>query len=356
MGLLILTHSSRPADMKRLSLNYLTRRYEQPDRLQSVPPLNELPPAHIYEVYGGGISFFHTDKTKQKPVRLITSLALTRKIQHAHLHDNERLVVCTENGIEVWRLPMPWWKCDASHFQAYTVEKVVDHPLMAGLHTAFTSTDGKIVCSASAPDAVMLIELETCEVERIVRMPADLYGSNYCSLEDADLRSHYINNDCQTTHINCAYPGQNGEVLVSTLIQGAIGIFDRMQNWQYREVSRGFTGCHGARFTPDGLLYFADSTMGALVIMDRRGQVLRRYSTGCRWLHDVQHLWGNVYAFALSDWNQILVADIAIDRVLYRQRFRASYHPRLEPILKRLGVWVGNTTQFISFHPDPFER
>ena len=77
-------------------------------------------------------------------------------------------------------------------------------------------------------------------------------------------------NDLQTTHINDASSMDGGSrVVVSTLIQGAIGVFD-LGGGSYQEVTRGLVGCHAARVNDEGVIYFADNCGGALVELERK--------------------------------------------------------------------------------------
>src|SRR5689334_16006909 len=59
LGLLTLTHSSRPANLARCSVQFLTRRFGDPGRLLDLPPLASLPPAEV--LYSGGVSFYRVE-------------------------------------------------------------------------------------------------------------------------------------------------------------------------------------------------------------------------------------------------------------------------------------------------------
>ena len=127
-------------------------------------------------------------------------------------------------------------------------------------------------------------------IERSLRMPASLYGHNYTLTSEMDLRRHYIHDGCQTTHLNAASVDREGRrAVVSTLIQGAIGLFD-LRTGDYQEIARGFVGCHGARFSDRDEIYLADSPRGCLIFLGPGGRVTRRFETGSLWLHDVQQI------------------------------------------------------------------
>ena len=158
--------------------------------------------------------------------------------------------------------------------------------------------------------------METGEIVKRLGMP-ETYGTGYKISPDDDLKRHFIPTDYQPTHINCAYPYDNG-VIVTLLIQGAIGYFDN--NESYREITRGFRGCHGARidkFTKN--LYFTDSPAGILWFMDfNSGHIKQRYSIDSNWLHDVCQIEESIFAGGISDKNEIQIFDTSNDKQLAR--------------------------------------
>ncbi len=180
-------------------------------------------------------------------------------------------------------------------------------------------------------------------------MPASLYGNNYDLDSSMDLREHYIANDYQTTHVNSAFPHRDGEqLLISTLIQGAIGSF-RLSDGSYREFTRGFVGAHGARLNDEGEIYFADSVTGCLVILNEDGTIRERFATGSRWLHDVQQIEGPVYAFAVSDMNAVCLYNIKTEELLFRRRFAKIPMFDNKWFYALIPLWLGNSTQFLSY-------
>jgi hypothetical protein len=234
---------------------------------------------------------------------------------------------------------------------AITTITPYEHPLLAGLHTVAPLPGDRALLSCSASDALLILHLGTGEIEKVLRMPADLYGHNYDLGPDTDLRRHYVGDEQQTTHVNAAHPFDGGRcAVVSTLIQGAVGVFD-LETGAYEEIARGFVGCHGARVSAEGEIYFADSTAGHLVFLDDRGRIARRFDAGSRWLHDVQQIRGSVYAFALADANELRVWDVDREELLYRRRFVSWPVEGLFGLARRAPFWLGNSTQALSFMP-----
>jgi len=345
---LFLTHSGRLTDMGLCSINYLTRRYASPDRLKTLPSFNELQPASMSNSYNGMVSIFHIDKD-------ITGIRLKfagvihdkRKIQHVVQRTKNELIVAYEDGLELWEFSCPIYELNRKSLLNVVKRRVFDHNLFAGIHTAFLADANTIVLSCSSPDAVLKYDLREGKLVDMLRMPELIYGHNYEITEHTDLKSHYINNDAQLTHINSAWPDDNGKIIVSTLIQGAIGVFDEVKS-DYHELTRGFVGCHGVRRSQEGLIYFADSVTGSLVFLNDDGRIHSRYAVNSRWLHDVQQIEGSQYAFSLADKNELRICDIMNDRVLFKKRYPVIPDSRFNYFRDRSGIWRGNSTQFLS--------
>lgn len=348
LGTLALTHSSRRTNLARCSAEFLRRRFGDPARLRSLPPFEELPPPE--PLYSGAASFYRVLKDgKDLRFQLLGSVRDREKIQHVSLLSKTDLLVGYEQRVERWRLPGPIGSVSWITRGGCTVVQRYEHPHLAGLHTVVPIAAGRAVLSCSASDAVLILDLETGEVDRTLRMPATLYGSNYDLTPERDLRRHYVGDAWQTTHLNQAFPFDKGRrILVSTLIQGAIGVFD-LETGAYGELARGFVGCHGARVNEEGQVYFADSAAGHLVFLDDQGRVERRFDAGSRWLHDVQQIAGNVYAFALADTNELRVWDIKREELIFARRLFTWPIEGLFGIARRFPFWLGNSTQAMSF-------
>ena len=271
------------------------------------------------------------------------------KIQHAVFVDERRLLVGFEHRIEDWLLNAPVRSMKNLAAGDFSIHAAFEHAHLAGLHTVEPMGAGRVLAACSAPDAALICDLNNGNAERTLRMPARLYGKNYHLTAEMDLRRHYIHDGCQTTHLNAASLDRSGRrVVVSTLMQGAIGIFD-LETAEYEEVTRGFVGCHGVRFNQAGQIYFADSPGGALVILRSDGTVERRFEVGSRWLHDVQQLWDATYAFALADSNELRVYDIDRGEVVFQRTFPVLPFGDSAPVPDGPPEWLGNSTQALSY-------
>jgi len=310
-------------------------------------------------LYHGAVSLYRLAKGARGPrgklhVEPLGSLKRQDKLQHVTLlpgSGGRELLAAFEQRVERWRLRLPVAELKRLTDADVTVAASFEHPHLAGLHTIEPMTlerADRAVVSAAAADAILLLDPATGAVERTLRLPAALYGEGYPLTPDMDLRRHYIPDHRQATHVNAASPDREGRrVVVSTLIQGAIGVFD-LRRGGYEEVTRGFVGCHGARFNAAGEIYFADSTAGALVVLAADGRIARRFGVGSRWLHDVQQIAGPLYAFALADKNELRVYDVEKDELLYREAFLTLPDDDLDAAWRDPG-FLGNSTQALSY-------
>jgi hypothetical protein len=356
LGILALTHSSRKANLARCSVEFLTRRFADPGRLRDLPPFDCLPPARA--LYSGAVSFYRvmeegceaTPGRRRVRLERLGCLRSRDRIQHVVLLGADDLLVGYEHRLERWRLRAPIDRL--RRLTATDCETVwrCEHPHLAGLHTVEPLGDGRAALSCASADAVLVCDLERGEVEATVRLPAALYGQGYELGAATDLRRHAIPDEAQATHVNAAHRAGGSRVVVSTLIQGAIGLLD-LATGAYAEIGRGFVGCHGARLSAEGEVYFADSPAGALTFLAPSGQIARRFAVGSRWLHDAQQIAGSVYAFALADRNELRLYDLDGGEILSRERFRTWPLPGLFGAARLVPGWLGNTTQSLSFLP-----
>jgi hypothetical protein len=227
------------------------------------------------------------------------------KIQHA-TQVGEQLVLCCENFLAV--LPI----ADAP------LENVSLHPgsscriddnWFSGLHTVFPVNDDVCLVSSSGADAALWVDLRSRKVIRRWRLPSELYGGNYELTPAMSVARHYIHNDIQLGHLNCAYPDGNDGCYVSTLAQGDIGHVD--EKGRYSLLARGFVGCHGVRLAMDRRsLYFSDSCGGRLMQLGLDGSVRERWSVNSSWLHDVEQADRDLYLFCLGDRNEVALVDL----------------------------------------------
>lgn len=349
LGTLLLSHSSRRTNLERCSRAFLRRRFGRPDRLGTPPSFESLPPAR--PLFSGALSLFQVDRDPSGRVGCQHggSVRRRRKIQHAALLDDAELLVGFEHRLERWRL-RGGLDGSGSFGRRVSTRAVYEHPHLAGVHTVAPLDRGRVAVACSAADAILIFDPSCEHLEQALRMPESLYGRGYRLTPEMDLRSHYIDDDWQTTHVNAAHPVDGGRRLaVSTLIQGAIGLFD-VESESYRELNRGFVGCHGARQDDAGRIYFVDSPRGELVHLDEDGRVARRFPVGSAWLHDAVQLDGELYAFALSDANELRIYDVGTGDLHFSRRFPTL--PVELPALARLWPgWLGNSTQALSFRP-----
>jgi len=349
LGVLALTHSSRVTNLDRCSAAFLAERFGDPARLDQLPPFESLRPAQT--LYSGSASFYRVAREPGGQLALdpIGSVRDRDKIQQVALRGDRELLVGYEHRVECWRLARPIGALERIDRSDCSIRLRLEHPHLAGLHTVEPLGAGRALLSSAGSDAVLLCDLGRGAVERCLRMPTALYGHNYSLTAEMDLRCHYIHDGCQTTHLNAASADRAGRrVVVSTLIQGAVGLFD-LESGGYRELARGFVGCHGARFSDRGEIYLADSPRGDLVFLDPDGRETRRFETGSRWLHDVQQITGGVFAFALADANELRVYDIETGTQLMRREFMVVPFEDSAPVPPVPPGWLGNSTQALSF-------
>ena len=348
LGWLTLTHSSRETSLERCSVQSLTRRFGNPARLAAPPPFASLRPAP--RLYSGAVSFYLVceDGAGFLRIELRGSVRSRERIQHAAFLPAGDLLVGYEHRVERWRPRAPLHEVERIGAADFDVVATFEHPHLAGLHTIDPLEDGRALLSSTAADAILVWNLATGEVERTLRLPRELYGHNYDLTGETDLRRHYIHDELQTTHVNAAYRDSTGRwAAVSTLIQGAVGVFD-LKTGGYEEVTRGFVGCHGARFDERDRLYFTDSTAGQRVVLADGGGIAHRFGTGSRWLHDVQQIRGGVHAFALADSNELRVYEVERDELLWQESF--DLWPVDDPDQGEPPPgWLGNSVQALAF-------
>ncbi len=302
---LFLTHTSRTWDWTKCSQEFLTQRAADPARLQNLPPFEELPPCQT-NLYSGGLSVLEL-AVDQSGVKAVARRCIDSrfKIQHAALV-GRRLVMCFENFLAV--LPSANEPVESIDLNPGSPWRI-DDPWFGGLHTVFPVSDNVCIVSSSGADAVLWVDLAARKVIRRWRLPAEIYGFNYDLTPAMSVADHYIHNDIQLGHLNCAYPDGQGGCYVSTLFQGDIGHVD--QNGRYTLLARGQVGCHGIRLAGNRRdLYFADSCGGRLMRVEPNGGVVELWNAGSRWLHDVAQADAELYVLCLGDKNEIVLVDL----------------------------------------------
>ena len=313
--LVLLTHSSRPVDISRCDRNFLIRRYDQPDRLQALPAFTDLPSIEHHGHYAGGVSILELDLESEPAMRCLGFYDPGVKIQHA-IMDRGRILVSLQEGLVV--LDRFDALSDGSSV-AKGARGRIDDGWFAGIHCAIPFGGERCVVAAAAPDAVLWVDLNQRQVIRRCRLPEDLYGRNYTLAATADLREHFVPNDLQLGHVNWAWP-HRASVYVSTLIPGDIGRFN--PDGSYERLLSGYIGCHGVRVTEDGeTLYFSDSCRGSLVLCAPSGEIRRTVAVDSKWLHDAQHIDGDLFLLCVADHNRLDVVHAGRNEVLLSRHF-----------------------------------
>jgi hypothetical protein len=318
--LLCITHSDRPIEGHYRSLNYLEKRFNRSNRLPPTEPFETLWHISNFSPFLGQVTIWGFVNGNFSKPRLLAHLVPNPegyKPQFATWYNNKLWILGIE-GVDVY---------DAD-FSRITV---ITDPWLSGGHTIVPDNKGHLLVSCSGSDSILVIDENSFEVIKTFRVPEPIYGKNYSLSRQDSTVDHYIDNDSQLTHINCAWPW-NGDILVSNFIQGAIGRFST--NGEYSELVRGFVGCHGTRIDHrTGQIYFCDSCVGTLVFLTRDYSIDYRIDAESTWLHDAQQLDGNIFALAVADRNQIEIVDTS----------------SRQTIAKISGENFGYTTQFISY-------
>ena len=293
--LLCVTHTDRPTELENCSLNYLEHRFCAPGRLPPQEPFESLAPASTKSPYLGAITLWDIGDDGLTSPRLVGHFRPGGyKPQQGIWYQDNLWVV----GVEQIVIYNPY---------LVPVDRIQD-PWLAGGHTITPGERGALLVTCAASDSVLVIDAATRTVREALRLPEALYGQNYPLRRTDSVVEHFIVNDYQLTHVNCAWPWRGG-ILTSSLIPGAIGWFDRERN--YKELLKGFVGCHGVRVREDtDEIYFTDSCVGVVVFLNDRLAITHRIATGSCWLHDAQQITGEIFALSISDRNCIQIFNL----------------------------------------------
>lgn len=348
-GLLTLSHSSRNTVLRFCDREVFRKRYGSPTRLDNLPPFESLPGPRSH--FSGAMSFYRVvvAENGELAVQEWGSVKAPEKIQSAVVVAKDQLLMAFDCHMELWQFSQDIVQLPRFDDVCYQVKARFTHPHIAGIRTVEKVNQDTVLLSCAAADSVYFYNWKTAEVTLAYRLPEALYGANYVLDDTMDLHQHYIGNDAQTTHINAAaYHHQQQKIAVTTLIQGAVGEFC-IETGDYREITRDYIGCHGARYSADLTLYFSDSCSGNLIFLDPQGKPDYRFGLDSKWLHDSVQIIDDIYAFALSDKNRLEFHNIKTQQCLYRKKFLTSPMILLNPIYRRLRGWLGNSNQFLSF-------
>ncbi|WP_333478584.1 hypothetical protein [Allocoleopsis sp.] len=241
--------------------------------------------------FSGCLSLWLIDEVDNYRLHFLRQYNPGYKIQSATFH-GDHLLVYGSDRLEVLD----------TDFQLI---KTITDPWLAGGHTVYVDQEGFAWVTSAPANAILKINLDSGAVIERIRIP-DIYGLGYQLSPQDDLRHHFIPTDLQPTHVNCAYPMDDG-LLVTLLIPGAVGYFDKQRN--YREIVSGIRGCHGGKLNRDtGEIYLTDSPSGIAWFFDIcTGSSKGRFQIESRWLHDVDQIAGQIFAAGLGDKNEIQI-------------------------------------------------
>lgn len=291
--LLCATHSDRRYSATDGDLNYLDRRWNQPGRLPPSVRFEDLPHASEASPHLGSFTVWSLRRL-DRPRLLLHARPRNYKPQHVMWHDRRLWVLGTE--------------CLDVYDEALKHAGRFSDPWLAGGHTVIPGDDGFLYLSCSASDSVLVVDASALAALRALRLPEEIYGRNFPLRRTDSVVEHFISNDLQLAHLNCASPWR-GSVLVSNLGPGSIGRFD--PSGSYAELLRGFVGCHGVRVDPrSGEVYFTDSCVGTVVFLDSELRPRWRLATHSSWLHDAHRIGAATVAVTPSDRNTIELVDL----------------------------------------------
>ena len=313
----LISHSSRRWFADHCDRGYLASRFAKPDRLRSVPPFESLPPNQA--PYHGMLSVLRIELSRagvdSHVARHYTSV---EKVVHAATM-TDRVLLCFDAGMAVF----PRARANAGIDIDVRAGERLSDPWFGGLHTVIPIDRRTCLVSSSGADGILWLDVEQKKVVRRWRLPAERYGTNYALDETTSLTDHYIPNDLQLGHLNCASPDGRGGVYFSVLGQGDVGHLDPSGACDI--LASGHVGCHGVRYSAQlGWVYFCDSCGGRLMRIDGDGRSTVLFDAGSRWLHDAVHLSDGLFLLALGDRNQLVLADAHAGRRVAEWDFTAS--------------------------------
>lgn len=302
------SHTSRRWDAAQCDRSYLARRFSAPDRLRALPPFDSLRPNTA--PYHGLLTLarLRLDHDTVSAESLAHYESRGKIVHAARMADT--LVVCFDSSVAVF---------DATSREDAPIDVAsgqdLHDPWFAGLHTVMPLDDHVCLLSCAGPDAVVWLDLGERRVIRRWRIPAERYGTNYALDETTSVVDHYIPNDLQLAHLNCASPDPRGGVLVSMLGPGDVGRLTPAGDFEL--LASGLVGCHGVRFSEARQkVYFVDSCGGRLMEIREPGGPATLFETGSRWLHDAVHLQAGLFLLTMADRNALALVDVDTGHVV----------------------------------------
>ena len=306
---ILISHSSRHWVREQCDREYLRERWGKPGRLEIVRPFDTLP-SHAAPYYGL-LSVFRIELSARGATgRILHHYISSEKVVHAAVMGT-RIVVAFDDGVGIFGRR---GKSECFDLDLDSGRRLTD-PWFGGLHTVVPVDDTTCLLSSSGADAVMWLDTSSGSVIRRWRLPEDLYGVNYDLDTTTWLAEHYVPNELQLGHLNCAAPDGHGGVFVSALGPGDIGHLSA--SGEYQRLATGYVGCHGVRFAPKrNLLYFSDSCSGRLMQVNGPNRVTTLFETGSLWLHDSVQLTDGLFLMTVADRNSLMLADVEGARIV----------------------------------------
>jgi len=314
---LLLSHSSRQWNREQCDREYLRKRWAKPGRLDDLPPFETLPP-HAAPYYGL-LSIFRIELSPNGiEGRLLHYYVSSEKVVHAAVVGG-RIVVAFDDGAAVFTR-RDNGECVGP--DPDSGQRLAD-PWFGGLHTIVPVDETTCMVSSSGADAILWLDVTSGSVIRRWRLPQARYGANYDLDSTTWLTEHYVANDFQLGHLNCASPDGRGGAFVSVLGQG--DLLHVSASGEAELLATGYVGCHGIRpfAGQSDSAYFCDSCSGRLMRVNGK-DVQTMFETGSRWLHDAVQLTGGLFLMTLGDRNALVLADVERGRALAEFDFRGA--------------------------------
>jgi hypothetical protein len=311
---ILISHTSRVFDAIKCDQDFLKKRYSREDRLADITPFEKLPPRPSPPLYYGNFTIAQLRVVDgQLALNPLRCFDTRDNIAHACLV-GDKFVLCFENYLYVMdSLDAP---IDGLIIESGDPNLITDN-WFCDLHTVFPIDETTCLVSGSCADAVFWVDIPKRKVIKRWRLPEETYGSNYDLQPNMSIHDHFIDNEKQLGHLNCAYPDGAGGCVVSVLGQGDIGHLNAAG--EYELLAHGYVGSQGSRCATDGsYVYFASSCTGQLFKVDQNRQVEEVITIKSQWLQDVTQIKDDVFAFAAKDWNELAIIDTKQKRELGR--------------------------------------
>lgn len=179
LGTLFLTHSSRTWSIFSTHLNYLTFRFQNPERLKKLPPPEKLRPRPTQHDSALSIHRVFSPGGKDIETHCLGTIASVEKMQHVLRLNTKNLLVGFDHGLEQWRFAQPLEALDPLDESCFKVVCKIDHPHLPGLRSLYSISPNQVLITNAPADAVQIVDHERGKLEKTLRMPEELYGLSY---------------------------------------------------------------------------------------------------------------------------------------------------------------------------------